>query len=258
MGILNITPDSFSDGGLYLDPERALDRALQMEEEGADLIDIGAESTRPGAEPISEDEESKRLFPVFKKIAPRLKIPISIDTQKGKIARKAVEEGAVLINDVSALRDPEMVTLLAEKKMPIILMHMREEPRTMQKNVFYEDVLSEIGEFFRQKIDFAEARGIPRDKILIDPGIGFGKGNEDNFKIIRQLGEFKKWGCPIALGTSKKSFIRKTLGEDLSQVILGSLVTALFAAEHGASLLRVHNVRETKEVFRLARNLFFA
>lgn len=246
MGILNATPDSFSDGGFYLDPERALDRALRMEEEGADLIDVGGESTRPGADPVPVEEELKRVLPVLKKIVSRLKIPVSIDTRKAKVAEAAFAAGAALLNDVSALRDPDMAAVAGKSGVPVILMHMRGEPKTMQADVHYDDIISEISNTLRERIAFAISRGISREKILIDPGIGFGKRVEDNLEILKRLSEFKKLECPIAFGSSRKSFIRKVLGDDPQQVLMGSVMTALLAAERGASLLRVHDVKETK------------
>lgn len=251
MGILNVTPDSFSDGGFYLDPERALERALRMEEEGADLIDVGGESTRPGAGPVPAEEELRRVLPVLKKIMPRVKIPVSIDTRKAVVAEAAIGLGAALVNDVSALRDPAMPAVVAKGGGPVILMHMRGEPATMQKEVHYDDVVGEIVQFLKERVAFAEGEGIARGKILIDPGIGFGKRFEDNLEILRRLDEFRKIECPVVFGSSRKSFIRNMLGEDPQRILLGSVATVLLAAERGASLLRVHDVRETRSLIRL-------
>jgi len=245
MGILNATPDSFSDGGLYLDLEKALDHALQMQEEGADIIDVGGESTRPGSDPVPMEEEIRRVLPVLKKIIPRLKIPLSIDTRKAAVAEAALGEGAQIVNDISALRDPQMPQVVQRNGATVILMHMRGEPKTMQENVRYDDPVVEIARYLKERILFAFGKGIPREKIWIDPGIGFGKRIEDNLEILKRLSDFKKLECPIVFGSSRKSFIRKLLGDDPQQVLMGSLVTAVLAAEHGASILRVHDVRET-------------
>jgi dihydropteroate synthase len=250
MGILNATPDSFSDSGLYLDPERALDRALQMEEEGADIVDVGGESTRPGSDPIPIEEELERVLPVLKKIISRLKIPVSIDTQKAHVAEAAFAEGVVLLNDVSALGDSRMPQVVIKAGVPVILMHKRGESKTMQEEIHYEDVVLEISSYLNERIRAAVDQGISRDKILIDPGIGFGKRVEDNLEILKRLSKFKKLECPIVFGSSRKSFIRKLLGEDPQQILLGSLATALLATERGVSILRVHDVKETKQTLR--------
>lgn len=247
MGILNATPDSFSDGGLYLDPEKALDHALQMQEEGADLIDVGGESTRPGSDPVSVEEELRRVLPVLKKIIPRLKTPLSIDTRKAAVAEAALGEGARIVNDISALRDPQMPQVVQKNGATVILMHMKGEPKTMQENVGYDDPVVEIARYLKERILFAFGKGIPREKIWIDPGIGFGKRVEDNLEILKRLSDFKKLECSIVFGSSRKSFIHKFLGDDPQQVLMGSLVTALLAAERGASILRVHDVKETKK-----------
>lgn len=252
-GILNVTPDSFSDGGLYIDPERALTHALEMEAQGADLIDVGGESTRPGSRPVSEEEEVSRVVPVLKGIISRLKIPVSIDTRKARVAQVALKEGASLVNDISALGDPAMADLVARAGVPVILMHMRGEPATMQEGIHYDDVLGEILLFLKERISYAVGRGIDRKKILIDPGIGFGKRVEDNLEILNRLAEFKKLESPIVFGSSRKSFVRKVLGDTPQQVLLGSVATALVACERGASLLRVHDLPETLAVIRLAK-----
>ncbi len=257
MGILNVTPDSFSDGGQFMDPERALDRALQMQEEGADILDMGAESTRPGAEPVDSREELKRLLPVLKKVAPKLKIPVSIDTYKASVAEVCLQEGGGLINDISALRgcgDPEpisMIDVIARFGVPIILMHMKGEPRTMQNDVNNDDVISVLGTFFRERVHEATRGGVT--DILLDPGIGFGKSAEDNMKIMRNLEAFHPLEYPLVVGTSRKSFLRKIVGEDPGQILIGSIMTALLGAWRGASLLRIHDVKETRAAIRLAK-----
>lgn len=252
MGILNVTPDSFSDGGRFLDPESALDHALRMQEEGADVIDVGAESTRPGSSPITEEEEWKRLLPVLRKVLPRIKIPVSIDTQKPGVADLSLQEGAAMINDVSALRREGMAEVAARHRVPVILMHMRGEPPTMQRNPSYEDVVQEVLRFLQERIRFAVDRGIDRDKIMVDPGLGFGKRFEDNLALLNDLNEFGALRAPIVVGASRKSFLRKIFGADEKALWTGSAAAAVLAASKGASILRVHDVAVTKAAIRLA------
>lgn len=258
MGILNVTPDSFSDGGQFTDPEKALERALQMEEEGADIVDIGAESTRPGAEPVGPQEELKRLLPVLKKIAPRLKIPISIDTYKASVAEVCLQEGAHLINDISGLRGCggerlSMIDIMVRFSAPVILMHMKGEPKTMQNHVNYENVISTVCTFFRDSLYDATRRGLSKSNILLDPGIGFGKRPEDNLVLINHLDALEPFDCPVVIGASRKSFVQKIVGDDPRQILIGSVTMAILGALHGASLLRVHDVKETKASIRLAK-----
>ncbi|MBI4374738.1 MAG: dihydropteroate synthase [Deltaproteobacteria bacterium] len=259
MGVLNVTPDSFSDGGLYSNPALALDRALQMEEEGARILDIGAESSRPGSKPITEEEEERRLFPVLKKIASKIRIPISIDTRRSRIAEMAIKEGGALINDITALRhDFRMGEVIAQAGVPCILMHMRGEPETMQREVSYIDVVSEAVHFLRQQVEVAVRTGVSRGQILIDPGIGFGKKPGHNLEILRHLAEFRVLESPIVVGASRKSFIRLLLGADDPRdatVRHGSLAVAAIAAWNGASLIRAHDVKETVEVLKMVAAL---
>lgn len=252
MGILNVTPDSFSDGGLYADPERALDRAIEMQEEGADLIDLGGESSRPGADPVSAAEEIGRVIPLLKKLVKKTKISISVDTCRSTTAEAALNEGASLINDISALGDPAMAGVIAKWNVPVILMHKKGEPKTMQNDVSYDDVVREVGEFLRTRAAFAVESGISSDRILIDPGIGFGKKFEHNKSLLDRLEEFKKLGHPVVFGASRKRFIQEMFGQVPQQVLAGSVAVALLAAIHGASIVRVHDVRETKAAIRLA------
>lgn len=246
MGILNVTPDSFSDGGQWCDPEKALDRALQMQEEGADLIDVGGESTRPGAVPVLPEEEIKRVVPVLKKLTTKIKIPISIDTRKSQVAEMALNEGASLINDISALGDGKMADVIARAQVPVILMHMKGGPQTMQAGpIHYDDVIGDIIQFLKERMAVALQAGIPRDRILVDPGLGFGKRAEDNWEILRRLEELHRLEAPIVIGASRKSFIRQMVGEDPQDILVGSVSSALGAARRGASILRVHDVRET-------------
>lgn len=248
MGILNVTPDSFSDGGLFVDPQQAVERVLQMVEEGADIIDIGGESTRPGAEPVSIEEEIKRVVPVVQEIRRQSKIPISIDTTKAGVAVRALEAGATMINDVSAGRfDPEMLPLAAKANVPICLMHMKGEPRTMQQNPLYEDVVAEVKTFLRERIDVCLRAGIKKEKIIIDPGIGFGKRVEDNVRLLKELDQFQALGCPILIGTSRKSFIGHLTGAEIQDRLPGTLASLAIAIQKGANILRVHDVAETRQ-----------
>lgn len=257
MGILNVTPDSFSDGGLHRDPDRALDRALEMQEQGADLIDVGGESTRPGADPVSVEEELRRVVPVLRKMIPHLRVPVSIDTSKEEVARAAIDCGAVLVNDVTALSGEGMAVTVARAGVPVILMHMRGTPKTMQEGVVYDDVVSEVLEFLRARIAFAEEAGIAREKILIDPGIGFGKRHEDNAAIIGRLEEFQVLRQPVVFGASRKKFVQNLFGQAPHQVLAGSIATAALAAAGGAAVIRAHDVRETKSAITLARGGVF-
>ncbi|MEO0101725.1 MAG: dihydropteroate synthase [candidate division WOR-3 bacterium] len=259
MGILNLTPDSFYDGGRYLKPEEALRRAEVMVEEGADFLDIGAESTRPGSEPISAREEIARLKPILPLIRKRVKIPISCDTYKSEVADFALKEGCEIINDISGLRfDKKMARLLAEKDAYCILMHIKGRPKTMQKNPKYEDLMGEIYDYFRKRLAFAQREGIKEERIIIDPGIGFGKRLEDNYEIIRRLKELKGLGRPILLGPSRKSFIGFTLNLPVEERLEGSLSASVLAVINGAHILRVHDVKETKRAVRMAEAIINA
>lgn len=249
MGILNITPDSFSDGGRYMEKARAVERAFEMAEEGADIIDVGGESTRPGARRVTLDEELSRVIPVVKEISRGLTIPISIDTTKAEVARQALDNGVSIVNDVSALRfDPQMAPVCARYKAGVILMHMRGTPETMQRDVAYDDLIGEILGFLKSRVEFAMHQGIDLDKIAVDPGIGFGKSSEDNLRIIKNLGEFKALGRPIVLGTSRKSFIGHVLGLDVTERLEGTAATVAVGVLNGASMVRVHDVKAMRRV----------
>jgi len=252
MGVLNVTPDSFSDGGLYHEPEAAIQRAKEMAMEGADIIDIGGESSRPFSQPISAEEEWGRVEPVIEGLANQLDIPISIDTYKPEVAKKALEAGASMINDITGLRKEEMMDVLLQYEVPAVIMHMKGEPRTMQENPQYKDVISEILKFFRERVQRAEERGITRDRMVIDPGIGFGKTVEHNLQILARLREFKSLGIPILIGSSRKSFIGKVLDVDVGQRLEGSLAAAAISIMNGANILRAHDVKETVRVARMA------
>jgi len=249
MGILNITPDSFSDGGLHLDPARAIKAGLAMEE--ADILDVGGESTRPGAESVSAEEELRRVEPVVRGLAARGKL-VSIDTTKPAVARAAFEAGARMLNDVSALADPDLGREAARAKVPVILMHMKGTPRNMQERPDYGDVVAEIADFFRERLDRALSLGISRVRILLDPGIGFGKRPEHNLEILRRLEEFRSLGRPVVVGTSRKSFIGHVLGRPVEARRDGTSATVAAAVLRGADLVRVHDVREMADAARMA------
>jgi dihydropteroate synthase len=251
MGVLNVTPDSFSDGGLYLDRDKAIEHGLKIAEEGADIIDIGGESTRPGSEPISEEEELRRVIPVISSLAKQVKIPISIDTYKYKVAYEALEAGAVIINDITGLADPKMVDLAVQRECPVIIMHMKGTPKSMQENPVYEDLIGEITDFFLERTEIAIKAGLPRDKILIDPGIGFGKTVQHNLEILLRLSEFKSLGFPLVLGTSRKSFIGKVLGLPVEQRLEGTAATVAYGIAQGAAIVRVHDVYQMVRVARM-------
>jgi dihydropteroate synthase len=251
MGILNVTPDSFSDGGHFFSFDEAVLHGERLEEQGADILDVGGESTRPFSEAISEQEEISRVVPVIEKLAKKVNIPISIDTTKSKVARRALDAGASIINDVGALRlDPKMAGLAAEKKVPIILMHMKGLPGDMQIAPYYEDLLGEIKRFLADRIKYAVDNGIEREKIIIDPGIGFGKTLEHNLKLIHNLSEFKELNAPILIGPSRKAFIRtllknhygKEFKPDAPEVETGSKAAVAASILNGAHIVRVHNV----------------
>jgi dihydropteroate synthase len=253
MGVVNVTPDSFFDGGRYAEPDAAIRHALRLAEEGADLLDIGAESTRPGAESIDEDEERRRLMPVVTAVAKAVRIPISVDTRKSTVARAALEAGAVMVNDVSALQaDPAMAVLVATTGAGVVLMHMQGTPRTMQKSPAYEDVVGEVAEFFRERIRFCRERGIGQDQIVLDPGIGFGKLLIHNLTLLGQLETFLPFGRPILVGVSMKSFIGQVLDRPVEERSWGTAAAIALAVSHGARILRVHDVAAMKEVVTMA------
>jgi dihydropteroate synthase len=257
MGILNTTPDSFSDGGNYNDPSAAVARALEMEAEGADIIDVGGESTRPGAEPVPVEIEIKRTVPVIENIRKHSNIPISIDTMKAEVARQALEAGANIINDVSAFEaDEKMVEVAAQTNAGSVFMHMRGTPKTMQKDPSYANVVQEVILYLENRLNFAAQHGINRNQVVIDPGIGFGKTQEHNLALMRGLPEFSKSGCPVLVGASRKSFIGQLLGRnDPAQRLFGSLGAAAWATLHNAHILRVHDIIETCDVCRMLDTL---
>ncbi len=260
MGVLNVTPDSFSDGGNFLDANQAASRALEIERHGADILDIGGESTRPGSQSVSDDEQLARVLPVLRKLHGKLKIPISIDTQSAAVARAAVEAGAEVINDISALRqDAQMAAVAKSSRVPLILMHMRGEPRTMQHGPFARDVMKDIARGFREALRRARCAGLSRSQILLDPGIGFGKNYKQNFEVLARLPELAKFGCPIVIGTSRKAFIGATLGNlPPEKRIWGTAATVAASILGGAHLVRLHDVREMAQVARIADRIVAA
>ncbi len=250
MGILNITTDSFSDGGMYLEPEQALRRAEEMICEGADILDIGAESTRPGASAVPAEEQIRRIEPVLRVLAKRTSVPISVDTTSCQVARMAIEAGAAIINDISAMTfEPFMAKVVTESRAGIVLMHMQGTPATMQKNPTYGNVVSEVKEFLQNRIRFAQAEGIEMDQIIVDPGIGFGKTLEHNLLLLRNIEVFHSLGVPLLVGPSRKAFIGKILHEENPENrVFGTAATVAWCLLHGVQILRVHDVKEIRQV----------
>ncbi|PLX23687.1 MAG: dihydropteroate synthase [Ignavibacteria bacterium] len=245
MGILNVTPDSFSDGGEFLDSSAAVTHGLRLAKEGADILDIGGESTRPGAREISVDEEIKRILPVLTELRRKSDIPVSIDTRKAAVAEAALDAGADIINDVSALRhDARMAPLAAERGVPVVLMHMQGNPMDMQRHPHYDDVIEDLLAFFRRRLEFCEDSGITH--AVIDPGIGFGKKLEHNLSILNHLARLSELQAPLLVGTSRKSFIGQLTGHPADQRLAGSLASNVFAVLNGAHIVRVHDVREMR------------
>ncbi|MBN1894970.1 dihydropteroate synthase [bacterium] len=253
MGVLNVTPDSFSDGGLYLDADCAVDRGIAMQEQGADILDVGGESTRPGSDPVPEQEEIRRVVPVIERLAARVAVPISIDTMKAAVAEAALAAGASMINDVSGMRhDRRMAEVAATSGVPVVLMHMRGMPKTMQDCTAYGNLIDEIGLFFNDAIARAVAVGVERRRILLDPGIGFGKSMEDNFRLIRNLDAFVRFGLPLVIGVSRKSFIGRLLGLPESDRAFGTAAAVAAAIFRGCHIVRVHDVKEMAQVATVA------
>ena len=259
MGVLNITPDSFSDGGKFLDPGMAEWQALQMRQEGAHILDIGGESSRPGSKPISWREELRRILPVLKRIARKIEIPISIDTYKYEVAQAALDEGACIINDIYGLRsNKKLAKLIARKKASVVLMHMQGNPETMQKNPDYKNVLKETKDFLKKSVAVALDSGIERSRMLVDPGFGFGKTVTHNFQILSELDQFVSLGYPVLVGLSRKSFLGSFFSLPVGERLYASLAAAVYASEHGAHVLRVHEVsahRHAASVIDRLRNL---
>jgi dihydropteroate synthase len=258
MGVLNVTPDSFSDGGLFLATDAAVARALEIERAGADILDIGAESTRPGSTGVSADEELRRILPVLEKLRGKIKIPVSIDTSKSEVAEAAAVAGAEILNDVTGLRNnPHLAEVARRRRLPIILMHMRGEPRSMQKGPFAKDVLRDVFAGLRRSIALARRAGIPKSQIIVDPGIGFGKNYAQNLTLLARLPELAKLGHPLLVGTSRKSFIGHILRTQANQVaknddrLWGTAATVTASILQGAHIVRVHDVAEMIQVVRV-------
>lgn len=251
MGIVNVTPDSFSDGGQHSTTESAISHALRLLSEGADVLDIGGESTRPGAQEISETEELQRVIPVIEALAKKIEIPIAVDTSKPGVMRAAVKAGASIINDVFALRRDDALEVAAELKVPVILMHMQGEPHSMQAAPHYDDAVAEVHSFLTQRIFACEMAGISKKNIVIDPGFGFGKSLEHNLALLAQLQKFVELGVPVLAGLSRKSMIGSLTGRDIHERVYGSVAAALIAAQNGAKIIRVHDVAATVDALKI-------
>jgi dihydropteroate synthase len=252
MGVVNVTPDSFSDGGLYLDPEAAVAHGRELAEAGAEVLDVGGESTRPGAEPVGEEEELRRVIPVIRGLV-AADCHVSVDTSKAAVAAAALDAGAEIVNDVSALRgDPGMAALCAERGATLVLMHMLGEPRTMQRDPRYDDVVTEVKAFLAERLEAAVVAGIDEERIWLDPGIGFGKTGAHNMELLRRLGELRELGRPLVVGTSRKSFIGKVDGSPADQRLGGTIASSVLAAAEGADVLRVHDVAEVRQALTVA------
>jgi len=252
MGVLNVTPDSFSDGGRYLDPDAAVRHALEMADEGADIIDIGAESSRPGAQPVSESEELRRLIPVVREVCRRVAVPVSVDTTKAGVARAALDAGAAIVNDISACQaDPAMLPVVAGAGAGLVLMHMQGTPQTMQQAPHYRSVVDEVREFLWERLQTAVRAGVAAEQILLDPGIGFGKNLEHNLTLLARLDALRSVGRPILVGVSRKSFIGEVLGRGLDDRLMGTAAAVASAVARGARVLRVHDVMAMRDVVRM-------
>ena len=248
MGVLNITPDSFSDGGLFYKPEKAIEHGLRMAEEGADIIDVGGESSRPGSDPVPLDEELKRVVPVIEGLASHIQIPLSVDTYKAGVAEQAIEAGAQIINDISGIRfDPHIPAVAARYDTPLIIMHIKGTPKTMQQDPSYENLMGEIIDYLREGIERAEQGGVDPNQVILDPGIGFGKRVEDNLMILNRLDELNVLGRPLLIGTSRKSFIGAVLDLEVDQRAIGTLATVAVSVLKGAHVVRVHDVAPARQ-----------
>jgi dihydropteroate synthase len=253
MGVINVTPDSFSDGGLFTDPSQAIAHGLRLIEEGAEIVDIGGESTRPGAEPVPPDEELARVLPVIEGLRQaRATARISIDTSKAIVAQQALRAGASLVNDVTALADPEMAGVIVQAGAECCLMHMLGEPRTMQLDPHYDDVVTDVKAFLAQRLNKAIQEGIPEERILLDPGIGFGKTINHNLELLDRLHELTDLGRPIVIGTSRKSFLGRLTGRPVDERVAGTIATSVMAYERGATIFRIHDVAPVNDALRVA------
>lgn len=251
MGILNVTPDSFSDGGRFNRQDAAVAHGVQLAQDGADILDVGGESTRPGATPVDVDEELRRVVPVIERLATAVDIPISIDTMKGRVAREALAAGAEIVNDVSAGRtDPELLAACAESDCGVILMHMQGTPQTMQAEPRYDDVVAEVHEFLLERLAACEQQGIDRRRVVFDPGVGFGKTAEHNLQLLTHIADLRSAGRPVLIGHSRKRFLYKLLGRETDERLAGTIGVSIGLALQGADLLRVHDVRAVRDALR--------
>ncbi|MCX7827367.1 MAG: dihydropteroate synthase [Verrucomicrobiae bacterium] len=258
MGVLNVTPDSFSDGGRFLEPRAAVDHAIAMAEAGAEIVDVGGESSRPGAAAVPQEEELRRVMPVLRECARELgaRVALSIDTTKAEVARQALDAGAVIVNDISAGRfEPALLSVAARTGAGFVLMHMQGTPRTMQASPRYADVLGDVTAFLRERWVAARTAGIADEQVVIDPGIGFGKTLEHNLELLARLDEFAALGRPVLVGTSRKSFIGQLLDRDVDHRLAGTLASVAWCAAHGANIVRVHDVQESAQVLRVIDEL---
>jgi dihydropteroate synthase len=259
MGVVNVTPDSFSDGNRFVTPQRAIEHALALVEAGADIIDIGGESTRPKADPVSADEELERILPVLEGLSGKSKIPISVDTSKAKVAKQALAAGAAIINDVTGLQgDPEMARVVAQGSAGVVLMHSRGTPQEMQRDTHYDDLISEVRHFLAGSIKLARQAGVSDEQMVIDPGIGFGKDVKGNLSLLRHLAEFRTLGRPILVGTSRKSFIGTVLGRNVDERLMGTAATVAVSLMQGARIFRVHDVREMRDIVDMTQAILVA
>ncbi|MBS0202002.1 MAG: dihydropteroate synthase [Planctomycetes bacterium] len=254
MGIVNVTPDSFSDGGLFLTADAAVDQALKLIEEGADILDIGGESTRPGSAPVPDDDELRRVVPVIERLAALTRIPISIDTSKPAVARAALQAGARIVNDIAGLRDPNMIDVCCQFPCGIVCMHMQGTPQTMQLNPQYAHVVSEIRDFFEERLQTLAGAGIRPDRIVFDPGVGFGKTARHNIEILNAVSQFQTLGRPILIGHSRKRFLQKVIGRAVDERLFGTVGVSVALAHQGVDILRVHDVAANRD----AINAFLA
>jgi dihydropteroate synthase len=251
MGILNVTPDSFSDGGWFFDPERAVSRGMDMVGDGADIIDVGGESTRPGSDPVSIEDERERVVPVIKRLVAEVEVPISIDTRKHEVAEAALEVGATIVNDVTAGSDPEMFRLVRDAGAGMVLMHMKGEPKTMQKNPHYDDVVREVHDYLDARLHAAVDAGVASECLCVDPGLGFGKTTPHSLRLMKETASLLDLGRPVLVGPSRKSFIGDALGTEVDERLEGTAGAVAYMVAHGAHIVRVHDVKEMARVVRV-------
>jgi dihydropteroate synthase len=251
MGVINVTPDSFSDGGRFFDPEVAVAAGIRMVADGAGFLDVGGESTRPGSEPVAASEEIDRVVPVIKRLAGEVDVPLSVDTRKAEVGRAALDAGASIVNDVTAGADPDMFDVVREAGAGMVLMHMRGDPKTMQQLTDYQDVVAEVRGYLAERVDAAVSAGIDRDRLAVDPGLGFAKTAEDNYVLMKEVPAFLEIGRPLVVGPSRKSFIGKVLGTEVDERLEGTAGAVAWLAAHGAHVIRVHDVKAMVRVIRV-------